>query len=284
MYYRATSEHDLLAFRRDHPDCAILAGCTDLLPQSRRRGALPDYLADPGPVRQAWSGIRAEGRRLFIGAFTTFSAMLESPLLGRRYPLLREAIRWLGSRQIRNQATPGGNLANASPAGDSMPPLMVYEACVHARSLAGERIIPVDAFFQGYKQTALLPGELISGISLPPPPAGREYYRKAGPRRVLVISRTALAARRLRLVPAAGAGSPGTTNPWRIAAGGVAPVPVRLHAVEEYLAAHAPDASGLSTALGRDISPVSDIRGSAGYKFEATLHYLEEMLEKLVPR
>lgn len=270
-YYRADSEIDFCRLLQEHPGAKILAGATDLIPQARRRGGFDGVIVDPGNCREPNAGIAEEGDTIRIGAFTTFGQLITDPLINRYFPLLAEASRWVGSRQIRNMATLGGNIANASPAGDSMPPLLVYDARLRCRNAGGEREIPLADFYLGYKSTALAPGEFIAAVLMPRPACpAYEYYRKAGPRRVLSISRTAVAAR---------------ANPdWRIAAAGVAPVPVRLGHVELFLnrrpAGHgASERAGMDAALSEDIAPITDIRGSADYKYRVTLNLLEEMLE-----
>jgi CO/xanthine dehydrogenase FAD-binding subunit len=215
---------EFLSALSDNPGARILAGATDVVPQGRKSGHFPETLIDPGAIRGLFEGIRAEGDRLWIGAFTPFQDMVDHPGLNRDYRVLVEAARWIGSRQIRNMATIGGNIANASPAGDSMPALLVYEAVLRCRGASGSREVPLAECYLGYKQTALRAGEFIEAVLLPPPPAVRkDYYRKAGPRRVLSISRAALAG----LVEGRDGGAPA----WRLAAAGVAPVPVRLRNV-----------------------------------------------------
>lgn len=279
-YLRPATIPEFLAGLSDHPGARILAGATDVVPQGRKSGQFPAILIDPGAIRDQFEGIRTEGGWLWIGAFTPFQEIVDDPRLNRDYRVLAEAARWIGSRQIRNMATVGGNIANASPAGDSMPALLVYEASLRCRGLSGARELPLAEFYLGYKQTALRAGEFIEAVLLPPPPTVRkDYYRKAGPRRVLSISRTALAG----LVE----GGPGTALACRLAAAGVAPVPVRLRNVEALLQSgfpHIPDEQGresLAAALRDDIAPITDLRGSAEYKFQVTLNFISEMIEEL---
>jgi CO/xanthine dehydrogenase FAD-binding subunit len=279
-YLRPATVEELLSALSANPGARILAGATDVVPQGRKSGQYPETLVDPGAVRSLFEGIREEGGRLWIGAFTPFQELVDHPRLHRDYRVLVEAARWIGSRQIRNMATLGGNIANASPAGDSMPALLVYEAALRCRDGSGVREIPLAEFYLGYKQTALRAGEFIEAVLLPPPPPVRkDYYRKAGPRRVLSISRTALAG----LV----AGSAGAAPAYRLAAAGVAPVPVRLSHVEALLQnGPAPTPGGsrreyLAAALRTDIAPITDLRGSAEYKFQVTLNFILEMIEEL---
>ncbi len=279
-YLRPATIPEFLAGLSNHPGARLLAGATDVVPQGRKSGQFPEILIDPGAIRSQFEGIRDEGGRLWIGAFTPFQEIVDHAGLNRDYRVLVEASRWIGSRQIRNMATLGGNIANASPAGDSMPALLVYEAAIRCRGLAGVREIPLAEFYLGYKQTALRAGEFIEAVLLPPPPAIRkDYYRKAGPRRVLSISRTALAG----LVEE----RDGTVPAYRLAAAGVAPVPVRLRHVEALLQEGLPPASAesrresLADTLRKDIAPITDLRGSAEYKFQVTLNFILEMIEEL---
>jgi CO/xanthine dehydrogenase FAD-binding subunit len=279
-YLRPASLDEFLSALRDHPGARILAGATDVVPQGRKSGQFPEALIDPGVIRGQFEGIRGEGDRLWIGAFTPFQEIVDDSRLNRDYRVLVEAARWIGSRQIRNMATLGGNIANASPAGDSMPALLVYEAVLRCRGLSGAREVPLAEFYLGYKKTALQAGEFIEAVLLPPPPPVRkDYYRKAGPRRVLSISRTALAG--------LAAGRDGAANSYRLAAAGVAPVPVRLRTVEALLQAGLPPApaesarESMTAALRQDIAPITDLRGSAEYKFQVTLNFILEMIEEL---
>ncbi|MBP7867851.1 MAG: xanthine dehydrogenase family protein subunit M [Acidobacteria bacterium] len=272
-----------------HPGALILAGGTDLVVQLRRgmhRGA---PLIDPSRLLRhsggdagnpdgdfgPFSEIRQDGRHLAIGAFTTFSEILAHPTVKERFPVFWEACRWIGSRQIRNMATLGGNLANASPAGDSMPPLLLYGAAVVIRGRRSRRETPLEGFYQGYKQTALGPGDLIEAVRLPLGFAATgSYYRKAGPRKALAISRTAVCGAVVRADGEAGARA-------RLAAGGVAAFPVRLKSVENLLdGGRAPGLDELREALEKDISPITDIRGDAAYKFRVTLNFVREFLER----
>lgn len=272
-----------------NPGALILAGGTDLMVQLRRgmhRGAPlidPSRLLQP-VVRPSGSpesgfgpclGIHKDIRYLTIGAFTTFSEILAHETIKERFPVFWEACRWIGSRQIRNMATLGGNLANASPAGDSMPPLLLYGAELVVRRREARRDVPLDGFYQGYKQTALCPGELIEAVRLPLGfTASGSYYRKAGPRKALAISRTAVCGAVFREDGSA-------SDVARLSAGGVAAFPVRLKSVERMLDGGCiPGPGELREALERDISPITDIRGDAAYKFRVTLNFVQEFLER----
>lgn len=271
-----------------NPGALILAGGTDLMVQLRRglhQGALlidPSRLLRPAgdPVGSPESDfgsclkILQDNRHLIIGAFVTFSEILAHESIKQRFPVFWEACRWIGSRQIRNMATLGGNLANASPAGDSMPPLLLYGAVVIVRHREVRRELPLEGFYKGYKQTALCPGDLIEAVRLPLEfTATGSYYRKAGPRKALAISRTAVCGAFFR--------EGGTASDVvRLSAGGVAAFPVRLKSVERMLGDGRTGLGELRAALEKDISPITDIRGDAAYKFRVTLNFVREFLER----
>ena len=275
------------------PDPRVLAGGTDLVVQMRKGMHPQAWVIDParlfapgvpgtgdwGPA-SAFLGVRQAGAALEIGAFTPYAELLRSERVRSAFPTLWEACRWIGSRQIRNRATPGGNLANASPAGDSLPPLLLHEAVIVCRSRRGRREVAASDFHTGYKKTALQKGELIESIRVPLEPAVEcPYYRKAGPRKALAISRAAVCAGLFRT------GTDGGRR-YRLAAGGVAAVPVRLRAVEALLgpAGGPPPADGdLEAALRADIAPISDLRGGADYKFKVTLNFILDFLSGAGP-
>src|SRR5262249_13456690 len=124
-------------------------------------------------------GIRESGEAIRLGATTTMSQIREHPLVARRYPALAAAAAEVRGRPIQNRATIAGNIANASPAGDSLPALLAYDAIVQARSVRGGRTLPFESFYQGHRKLALAPGELILAVDLPPPaPRATHFFRK----------------------------------------------------------------------------------------------------------
>ena len=175
---------EALRLLRDEGPLVPLAGCTDLY-VGLHFGTLrePRFLDLQG--LRALRGIRRRGDTLVIGALATYAELIASPLVRRRLPILAEASRWVGSPQIQNRGTLGGNVANASPAGDTLPVLAVAEATVVLRSADGERRVPFASFYTGYRQTVMRPDELIVAIEVPagrgPPvvPQGR-HPRRAG--------------------------------------------------------------------------------------------------------
>src|SRR6187431_1840287 len=164
---------------------------------------------------------------IYIGGLPTYTEINRSALLARHYPLLGVAARETGGVATQNRGTIGGNIANASPAADTPPVLLVYDAELELISAAGSRRLPYARFHLGYKQMDLRPGEIIGRIILPQPQKGSVYYRKVGTRRAQAISKVCLAG--LIRVEA------NAIQDVRIAIGSVAPTVVRAMATEEAL-------------------------------------------------
>ena len=193
--------------------------------------------------------------RLVLGALVTYTAMIASPEVNRRLPMMIEAARQVGGPQIQNRGTIGGNIANGSPAGDSLPVLAVAEAEVVLRSAsAGERRVPFTSFYSGYRATIMRADELITAVEIPAV-AGRQWFRKIGTRAAQAISKIVVAA----------VGGP---EP-RIAVGSVAPTLVRLRATERALAS-GPALDDAMTALRGEIRPIDDLRSTAEYRLRVT--------------
>jgi len=268
--------HDSLRGSRLVP----LAGGTDLV-------VLLNSGVEPGPrFLDLWGlrglrGVRERGRGLEIGALTTFSDLREDARLARRYPALAAAAAGIGAWQIQNRGTLGGNIANASPAGDSLPVLMALEAVVRARSVRGTRDIPFTRLFLGYRDLALEPDELIAAVGLPAPPArAKQFFRKVGTRRAQSISKVALAGL-LRT------GRDGRVDLARVALGSVAPVTLRARRVEEILLGARPSAAvaeAARAALVADIAPIDDIRSERDYRLQVAGNVLVQFLRAAAPR
>jgi len=195
---------------------------------------------------------------LHIGALATYTALIRSRLVRRRLPMLASAAREVGGLQIQNRGTLGGNVANGSPAGDTLPVLAAAEAVVVLRNVDGERRIPFLEFYTGYRESARRPDELIVGFEIPPV-EGSQWFRKVGTRAAQAISKIVMAAVR------------GSST--RIALGSVAPTVVRLRRVEQALASGASmdDAARL---LGEDIRPIDDLRSTAAYRRDVAANLL----------
>jgi CO/xanthine dehydrogenase FAD-binding subunit len=169
-YERPTTLADAVALLAEHgPDARILAGGTDLIIRLRDGTYAPSVVVDVKRVRELAPAITQIGGALRVSAGTVMTDIHDSPLIQRWFPALVEAARFVGSVQIRNRATLVGNICNASPAADTVPSLLVYDARVHALGPAGERTIPLDDFFVRSGVTTLQAGELVTAIDLPLP-------------------------------------------------------------------------------------------------------------------
>ncbi len=194
--------------------------------------------------------ITPRNETLAIGAMVTFTGIIRSGIVGEWIPMLVQAARQIGGIQIQNRATLGGNIANASPAGDSLPVLMAAGATVVLRSAGGERRIPFSAFYTGYRKSVMRPDELIVAVEIPRLATG-QYFRKVGTRAAQAISKVVMAGVR-------------GSRP-QIALGSVGPVPLRLPRTEEALAGGA-DLDTAAGILGQEISPIDDHRSTAEYR------------------
>lgn len=234
---------------RDDGPLVPLAGATDLyvaLNFGTLRGARFLDLWSLEPLRR----IETRGDVLSIGALATYTSLTRSRLVKQRVPMLIAAARQVGGIQIQNRGTIGGNIANASPAGDTLPVLSAVDATVVARSAAGERRIPFGEFYTGYRATVLRPDELIAAVEIPPV-EGHQWFRKVGTRAAQAISKVVMAAVR-------GA-------PSRIALGSVGPVVVRARGAERALET----GSGIDAAVAAlegEITPIDDMRSTAEYR------------------
>ncbi|RBQ19207.1 xanthine dehydrogenase family protein subunit M [Spongiactinospora rosea] len=253
------------------PARALLAGGTDLLVR-RRAGHQSGPLADVSRLRDAPAPVRrlSDGS-IWLSALAPLSVIDRE--LGGELPGLRAAIACFASGQIRNRATLGGNLANASPAADGVPPLVAAGAVLRLRGPAGRREIPVAEFATGPGRTRLAPGEWIETIDLAPQPAHAGFRKIAG-RRALAISVVSLAW-------TWGRDPGGALTGVRLAAGAVAPTVVRCPGAEAALEGRVPTPEAVAAAvaaLDHDISPISDLRASAGYRRAALAGALTEAL------
>ncbi len=215
--------------------------------------------------------------RIRIGAACTYTALRSDDIVSREFPLLATAASWTGGIANQNRGTLGGNIANASPAADSLPALLVYDAEMTLISVRGERRLAYRHFHSGYKQTALAADELILDISLPRRFSGyASHARKVGARNAQAISKVCLAA--------LGQIANGTIRDVRLALGSVAPVPLRLHDTERVLTGKKIDSSLIETArksVVKEIQPIDDIRSTARYRAAVAGNLVAEFLEKL---
>ncbi len=259
------------------PAALPLAGGTDLM-VAWNLGALNGREVLDLSRLGEWTRIVNGTRSLRIGSLVTYAALQRHPGVLRRYPLLAEAAATIGGVQIQARGTIGGNVANASPAADSVPPLLVYDARVHVASASGRRIVPIDEMFAGVKKTTLEPGELIEAIELPMParPPDRQIFRKVGTRAAQAISKIVLAGV-LWLAKDA------TVAEVRLALGSMAPTPRRLRQAEAVLKGRrlTPDAvSEAVEAVAADVSPIDDVRSTSVYRLGTAQRIIAAFLEQ----
>jgi CO/xanthine dehydrogenase FAD-binding subunit len=262
-FLRPATWPEALAARAERPGALPIQGGTDVMVEINFDRHRPDALLDLTRVAELATWSEADGR-LRVGAGVPYSRLIGD--LGERLPGLAQASRTVGSPQIRNRGTVGGNLGAASPAGDSHPPLLAGHAVIEVESAArGVRMIPAEEFYLGVKRSALAPDELIRAFHIEPA-TGPQYFSKVGTRNAMVIAVCSFA---IALHP--GARRVGT------GIGSAAPTPLRARAAEEFLAAELDWEAGPAPAVvarfGELVSlaaaPIDDVRGTAEYRRHA---------------
>ena len=260
-------------------EITILAGGTDLMPQSQGgRLKIKRTLMNIQHIPEL-KGIAIEGGAMRIGALATITEIMQSELIRKHLPILVEACDHFASDQIRNAATLGGNVCNASPAGDMLVPLLVLDAEVELASKPNGRLtrrrVPLAEFLVGPGKTRRAPAELLEGVRIGLPPA-HHYARffKFGTRPALDISTISIGI--------AGVLKNGALSRVRVAFGAVAPVPMRAPRTEQALEAKRLDAATIEAVAGvaRDeVTPIDDIRASAWYRKELIHNITRRMLD-----
>lgn len=218
------------------------------------------------------SGIRIDSDYVTVGALTTYTEILRNAALRSEFPLLCHAAGETGSIATQNRGTIGGNVANASPAADSPPALLVYDSEIELISARGTRRMPYSEFHTGYKQTKIQPDELIYSLRLPRKRVrGFEYYRKVGTRKAQAISKVCFAGSLAK--------SGGSVIEARIALGSVAPTVIRCPKTEAALKSGATIAQARE-ALRGEMAPIDDVRSTARYRARIAENLLEEFLRQ----
>ena len=257
-------------------DYTPIAGGTELMV------ALGAGRLQPRKLISLWSleelrFIEVTPHAIVIGAGTTFTDIRKDPAITRDLPLLAQAASWTGSIANQNRGTLGGNIVNASPAADSPPALLVYDATVTLISASGTRTIPYRDFHLSYKKTALAPSELLHSITIKSTfPGYKQYIRKVGTRNAQAISKTAVAAIAHM--------NKSIIEDIRIAAASLREVPTRLYATEQTLLNKpiTPETiAAARAALLSESKPIDDIRSTAKYRATVAANLLEEFLRAL---
>jgi CO/xanthine dehydrogenase FAD-binding subunit len=260
----ATSLADACAALADDPDVQVLAGGTDFMVEVNHGRRRPGSVVAVASVPEL-AGWTRDGDRLRLGAGLTYTELGRDDLAVLA-PALADAARTVGSPQIRNAGTIGGNLATASPAGDLLPVLVALDATVHLRSATGARDVSVTDFLTGVKQTALAPAELIEAVTIPVA-RGPQHYLKVGTRNAMVIAVASLA---LIVDTVAGSATVGL--------GSVGPTPLRVSATIE----EAQD-PGFPARVAEAARPIDDHRSSAAYRRHAVAVLAERAVRRAFP-
>jgi CO/xanthine dehydrogenase FAD-binding subunit len=254
-----------------------MGGGTDLMVQLRSGKAKAEYLIDVSAAN-GLSGIKDEGDSIMIGAFTTIEEVRRSSVVAKELVALKEASDLFAAWQVRNLATLGGNLCNASPAADSAPPLLAYGAQLSVRRGDDEVTIPLEKFFLGPGKTVLHDGDLVTRVSIPKPRGGCAFV-KLGKRQASILAVVSVAA----LVSLSGE----KVGQVRVFLGSVAPTPVRATHVEAYLYGRIASEENLRAAaklVSRDIKPIGDVRASAAYREKMAVLLTEKALRTAMER
>ena len=226
---------------------------------------------------QELRGVEVTDSHVTLGALTTYTEIQAHPVLQSEFPMLCQAASETGGLAIQNRGTIGGNIVNASPAADSPPALLAYDAEIELVSSDGSRWLPYQGFHTGYKQMLIGANELVARIRLPRNTRdATHYYRKVGTRKAQAISKVCLAALAKM--------EQDHISDVRIALGSVAPIVVRCVQTENALRGRGLDTETIKTAcatLSREISPIDDIRSTADYRLQVAKNLLADFLATL---
>lgn len=259
---------------------ALLAGGTELM-VALNTGRLANHSLLSIQGLHELRLIRVDEDAVHLGAGTTFTDIRRHEVIAHELPLLTQAASWTGSIANQNRGTIGGNICNASPAADTPPALLAYDATVTLVSVRGERTMPYSKFHLGYKRTVMQPDEVLYSVRVPRGFEGwRQYIRKVGTRKAQAISKTALAG------VARMEGD--RIGEIRVGAASLADRPIRCVAVEEALRGRSISANSLEktvragrAALAGEAKPIDDIRSTARYRAVVAANLLEEFVRSL---
>lgn len=279
-YLRPTNLGETLSYLSSYGGKSkVLAGGTDLVLLLQQGIMKPTHIIDISNVPEL-SYIREEDGHLRIGAATKMRDIEISKLVRARIPMFAEASQLVGEIGIRNIATIGGNLANASPAADSAPPLLVLDASLKIRKGEAERTIKLNEFFLHVKKTVLAPDELVTEVKIPIPPtkSGGAFFRlaKRGGNIISIVSAAAFLSMNGKVCSVA-----------RIAMGSVAPTPIRIKGAEKVLEGAEPTEENIRAAAQKafdEIKPISDIRASAEYRKDTSRVYVRKAIQEALKR
>lgn len=264
------------------PDARPLAGGTNLIVDLRSRRHCPPVLVDISRLAEL-RGVRREDGQIIAGGATTIAELLASPLIREHGAVLAEACAVFANPLVRNRATVGGNLADASPAADTAPALLALGALVELASERGLRCLPLEEFFAGVRRTRLMPGEILMAVRWPVPARGTSAtgrtvggFHKLGLRKADAIAVVSAAVQ-------VDLDRTGRCSGARVALGAVAATPRRIPEAEEALIGRDLTPAVIAEAAGRCLaaaSPIDDVRASAAYRRRVTGVIVRRLLER----
>ena len=274
-FYRPTALEELLEFKaREGGNARILDGGSNVLVYINEGSIAGGTLVDVKSL-EAIKGIEERDGRLEIGAGELIADIMDSALIRKKVPFLRDVLQKFANPLVRNMATLAGNIADSSPIGDTIPPLLVLEAEVVAARTKGERVIPLEEFFTGPGQNVLKEEEVILKVRFPLPEKGRGGHIKLGLRRGTSCS---VASAAVWVVA-----DKNKVQDIRIALGGVAPTPIRARKTEDAFKGKSLDwdrIAELSETVMEEIRPISDVRGSAEYRRQVSAGLLAKAVRQ----
>ena len=262
-FVRPKTIHDALNMLRDDPTLIPMAGCTDIYVGVNFGTLTGTKFLDLWPLERLRK-IQLKDDVLQIGALATYTDIIRSRAVKKQLPMLIESARQIGGPQIQNRGTIGGNIANASPAGDSLPVLAAAEAVIVLRDAREERRVKFAEFYTGYRKSVRRPDELILAVEIPKQ-KGKQWFRKVGTRAAQAISKIVMAGVR-------------DGKHARIALGSVAATVVRLPRTEAALASKGIEAG--VAALASEIRPIDDVRSTAEYRLTVAQNLLRRFWEE----
>ena len=256
-----------------------IAGGTDLMVQLEADVAEPPEAVLDLSRLDELRGVHTDGYEVRIGALTTWTDLRHSPVISARLHALAEAAGTIGAAQIQNRGTIGGNICNASPAGDSLPVLLAVDAEFDLASVRGERTVAAREFWTGYRQTALAEDELLLRVRFQVDRDRHARFRKVGTRAAQAISKVVMALS----YSESGIGAAGAWRDVRVALGSVAPITIRASRTEAVLEGTVPGeavADEAAHVLAAEIEPIDDVRSTAGYRRAVSARVLHRLLRE----
>ena len=265
---------DALELKAKFPAYHILAGGTDICVLINSNLLVPKGVISISGIDEL-TGIKEDGDSVELGPLTTHTEIVNNDLINKYIPALAEACMTIGARQIQNMGTIGGNIMNASPAGDALPVFLAYETTVEASCRDGVRRVPFGDFYKGYKETALEKNEIVTKFTIRKAASGeRAAFIKIGARKSQAISKV-MGCFRLKYSD--------QVEMAAIAFGSVAPIPVRLSKTEKFLMGKKLTEKTIDEAVkmaSSEVTPIDDIRSTAGYRKYVTGVLLGKFLNR----